>query len=194
MFHFFVFCGICFFVIFVGFGIRFRVRWGPSGPTSPNPSFLFCLCCCQETKERPCSFSFKGFGSFFSQTPLFECFFFSFFFFVFFFFPFNLSSSLPFTSSWSIIIISFFFSFSLFLSSFSSSFASFLVYYFHPNPFLTPLLFGAHVAFIVWLFCCYFLALLLAFAVLQKSLFWYRSRVATKRCFLRSPCFQTVKS
>ena len=32
---------VCFFVFGLGFG-RFRVRWGPKGPNSPNPSFSFC--------------------------------------------------------------------------------------------------------------------------------------------------------
>ena len=38
-----LFLGVAYSSLLLGFG-RFRERWGPKGPTSPNPSFLWCFC------------------------------------------------------------------------------------------------------------------------------------------------------
>ena len=57
----------------LGFG-RFRVRWGPKGPSSPNPPFFVCFWVCWgAAKKRPFSYSFRGFGSFSVKCPFFNC-------------------------------------------------------------------------------------------------------------------------
>ena len=63
------------------FGGRFRMRWGPKGPNSPNPSFFdyflggcfFCLFYNRETRKA-CFLQCTRFLSFSSNTPFFECF------------------------------------------------------------------------------------------------------------------------
>ena len=179
-----------------GFG-RFRLRRdGPKG--SPNPSFLggfvgsfslvFCLVS-SEPNEGNFPAILQGFG-FFSQSPFLQMLLFLSFFFCFFlcfFFSFSLSifhifflleNAFSNYSCYFFLIISIFFhvSFLVFASFFRNSFLK-------PHFFKLMLL-----SFFGWfLLLCLFLLLVV---VHLKTPCWSKFRVATKRCFFRSPCFQ----
>ena len=91
-FCFFSFCFL-WFLFWCGFW-KIRVRWGPEGLTSPNPSLFFfffsffgggrVLCCKQRNKGHLPSV-LQGLGVVFPQTPFLKCYLFGLFFFLLFF-------------------------------------------------------------------------------------------------------------
>ena len=105
-------------------------------------------------------------------------------------FIFSLSSSL-FPSRFSAFFLPFFLSPSVFLLLLLPFL--FLVFTsFFPNPFIRAPPFETHVAFIVWLLCCYFLTLLLVLLFDQKY-FWVQvTSCKKKRCSFSKPLFAKI--